>query len=350
MGIARAIAPRPRLLVLDEPTAALDVSIQAVILQLLDRLRREDDIALLFVSHDLNVVRMLCDDIVVLRQGRVVEARPSRTVFGILEIHIRARCWTPCRILSRMGGWRLPNEAVAALTERVRDDLARVAHPSMGWLEPRIGPDGREALDVLIVGGGQSGVAIAFGLMRAQVCNVLVVDRAGRGFEGPWLTYARMHTLRSPKDYTGPDLDLPNLGYQAWHEARYGAASWKALDLIGREDWAAYLGWVRDTTGVPVQSETEVVDIDTAGGGLLAVTFSDGLVRFARKVVLATGQDGAGLWWMPDFVAALPARFRAHAADPIDFSRLCGKRVGVLVSGPRRWIMLRWRWRRARRR
>jgi peptide/nickel transport system ATP-binding protein len=81
VGIARAIAPRPKLLVLDEPTAALDVSIQAVILQLLDRLRREADIALLFVSHDLNVVRMLCDDVVVLRQGRVVEAGASRAVF-----------------------------------------------------------------------------------------------------------------------------------------------------------------------------------------------------------------------------------------------------------------------------
>jgi peptide/nickel transport system ATP-binding protein len=82
IGIARAIAPRPRLLVLDEPTAALDVSIQAVILQLLDRLRREDDIALLFVSHDLNVVRMLCDELVVLREGRVVEAGASAAVFA----------------------------------------------------------------------------------------------------------------------------------------------------------------------------------------------------------------------------------------------------------------------------
>ena len=82
VGIARAIAVRPRLLVLDEPTAALDVSVQAVILQLLDRLRREDGMAFLFVSHDLNVVRMMCEHTVVLRLGRVVEAGPSAQVFA----------------------------------------------------------------------------------------------------------------------------------------------------------------------------------------------------------------------------------------------------------------------------
>jgi peptide/nickel transport system ATP-binding protein len=81
VGIARAIACRPRLLVLDEPTAALDVSVQAVVLQLLDRLRREDHLALLFVSHDLNVVRMMCDRTIVLRNGSIVEAGESRALF-----------------------------------------------------------------------------------------------------------------------------------------------------------------------------------------------------------------------------------------------------------------------------
>ncbi len=81
VGIARAIACQPRLLVLDEPTAALDVSVQAVVLQLLDRLRREDDLAFLFVSHDLNVVRMMCDRTIVLRNGRIVEQGESRALF-----------------------------------------------------------------------------------------------------------------------------------------------------------------------------------------------------------------------------------------------------------------------------
>jgi peptide/nickel transport system ATP-binding protein len=81
VGIARAIAPGPRLLVLDEPTAALDVSVQAVILHLLDRLRRETGLAFVFVSHDLNVVRMMCERTIVLQAGKIVEEGSSEDLF-----------------------------------------------------------------------------------------------------------------------------------------------------------------------------------------------------------------------------------------------------------------------------
>jgi cation diffusion facilitator CzcD-associated flavoprotein CzcO len=224
---------------------------------------------------------------------------------------------------------------LAQLEADVARDLALIAHPRAEWLEPRTS-GGQPVLDVLIVGAGQCGVVTGFALLREKVRNILVIDRAEPGREGPWLTYARMPNLRSWKDQSGPDLGIPSLTYQSWHEARFGAASWEKLELIPKEYWNDYLLWHRRVTGVPVRNGVEALSVAPArtddGLPCLAVETSEGPL-LARKLVLATGQEDAGRWWMPDCIAALPAHLRAHTADPIDFAALRGKRVAVLGAG-----------------
>ena len=104
VAIARALAAEPRLLILDESVAALDVSIQAQVLNLLMDIRSATDVSFVLISHDLAVVRQLTDDTIVVRHGRIVEAGPTARVLDHPE-----HPYTQMLRASVPGpGWKLP--------------------------------------------------------------------------------------------------------------------------------------------------------------------------------------------------------------------------------------------------
>ncbi|MES0211448.1 ABC transporter ATP-binding protein [Mesorhizobium sp. M0028] len=82
VAIARAMVLNPRFVMLDEPTSALDMSVQAQVVDLLRSLQAKHDLAYLFISHDLRVIRALANEVIVMRNGRIVEAGPSEQIFG----------------------------------------------------------------------------------------------------------------------------------------------------------------------------------------------------------------------------------------------------------------------------
>lgn len=230
-----------------------------------------------------------------------------------------------------------PNEAaVAALAARAREEIALVEYPSKEWVPPRT-YNGEPMLDALVVGGGQAGISIAFRLRREAVTNVRVVDRNPKDREGPWATFARMHTLRTPKYVSGPELGIPSLTPRAWWDARYGAETWDALGKIPRETWHEYLTWLRRTIDIPVDNDTEVADLEPLdeGGFAVHMTGPDGPETvYARTVALATGMEGCGRWSVPPMIAdALPKTLYAHTVEDIDFAALKGKRIGVIGAG-----------------
>lgn len=236
------------------------------------------------------------------------------------------------------------SQRLASLEDRVRGELALLDYPLMPWVTPRAGPGGEAVLDVLVIGAGQGGLATAFALRRERVDNVLVLDRAAPGREGPWKTYARMLTFRSPKHVTGPDLGVPSLTPQAYYRARFGDAAWDTLGKYPREGWQDYLDWYRTTLDLPVRHRTEATRIEPVGDGsrhdLLRVQLratgaggQEGSL-LARKVVLATGIEGNGDWRLPDLdLGCLPPERYAHTNWAFDVSAHRGRRIAVLGAG-----------------
>lgn len=230
---------------------------------------------------------------------------------------------------------RPSKKGLEALQRRLDEDLERLCYPAANWLPVTAGPNGAAVVDVVVIGAGMCGLAAAFGLLRTGIRNIRILDRAPAGQEGPWVTYARMETLRSPKQLVGPAMGMASLTFRAWYEAQYGKAGWERLDKIPRTMWMDYLVWYKDALGLPVENGVAVERIEAAENGLLRleVTGAEADVLYARKVVLATGRDGLGGPFVPRFMDGVSRRFWAHSSDEIDFAPLRGKRVGVIGAG-----------------
>lgn len=222
------------------------------------------------------------------------------------------------------------------LADTARATLAYLDYPTRAWTLPRTGPDGTEAADVLVAGAGINGLAIAFLLAREKVARVRVIDSAPEGREGPWLGFARMRWLRTPKELVGPDLGVAPLSFPAWYEARFGRAAWERLERAPNAVWMDYLRWFRAAAGIAVENGTTLLSVEEGPEGLFACRLlgpQGESVAHARRVVLATGVLGAGGPQMPREIAALPGHLRAHSSDAIDFAALAGRRVAVIGAG-----------------
>jgi cation diffusion facilitator CzcD-associated flavoprotein CzcO len=230
-----------------------------------------------------------------------------------------------------------PPPGLAALEARLRQDLSWLGLPAKRWVPPRT-VDGQSVLEVAIVGAGMAGLALGASLTHMGVPAVLF-DRAPTGFEGPWATTARMETLRSPKELTGPALGLPALTFRAWFEAQFGLEAWAALDKIPRLQWADYLRWYRQVLALDVRNLQRVTDLRPRADGTVELHLADdaqggrAYMVLARHVVLATGRDGLGGPWVPAWAADIPRERWVHSSDAWDGARFRGQRVAVIGGG-----------------
>lgn len=229
--------------------------------------------------------------------------------------------------------------SIEDLNDRVKTDLDFLNFRGKDWLQPLEHPEGH-VYDVIIVGGGQSGLGTAFALLQERISNILIIDENPAGYEGPWETYARMITLRTPKHLTSIDLGIPSLTFRAWWEAQKGPEGWESLDKIPRSDWMNYLRWYREILNLPVLNEIKLMLIepepDETGIHRLHITGAGTQAKqlLARKVILATGIQGGGEWHVPALIAEnIPKALYAHTSEAIDFSSLLGQKIAILGGG-----------------
>ena len=184
--IAMALANRPDLFIADEPTTALDVTVQAQILKLLKELQSKLGMALLFITHDLNIVRKIADDVCVMQRGRIVEAGPVGGVFGAPR-----HAYTKALLAAEPKGQ--PAVSDVSAPEIVRADNLRVWFPvKRGLLRRTVG-------HIKAVDG------ISFSLRKGQTLGV--VGESGSGKTTLGLATLRLIRSEGPIVFLGQNID-----------------------------------------------------------------------------------------------------------------------------------------------
>lgn len=214
------------------------------------------------------------------------------------------------------------------LEAQLHEELSFLEYPTAPWVNPA----GDGVYDVAIIGGGMGGLTAAFALMREGITNLQVFDSNPAGMEGPWMTYARMPTLRSPKGLAGLALGLPKLTFRAWYTAQYGENSWGNLYKIPTPLWMEYLCWYKKVLMISVKNQCAICSIEPIGN-VLELSAENGEKFLARKVILATGRSGFGGEQLPSCAACLPKELYAHTCERIDFDLLKGKKICILGVG-----------------
>jgi len=222
---------------------------------------------------------------------------------------------------------------LAALEAQLAQDLDFLELPAKPWVPVR-SHDGVPVRDVVVIGAGMCGLAATAKLVLTGITNVVAYDAATAGLEGPWVTFARMQTLRSPKNLHGPALGLPQLTFRAWFTAQWGVETWQSLDKIPKRQWMDYLVWYRKVLGLPVRNGVRMTGISPIGD-LIAIDIEGAETGrvLTRHLVLATGRSGLGGFAVPDFLKGIDRAYWSHSADDIDFDALKGKRVAVIGAG-----------------
>ncbi len=225
------------------------------------------------------------------------------------------------------------------LQNDVERDLNYIRHPNRDWIAPRYTASGQKILDVAIIGGGQTGLTMAFSMLQHNIDNIMVFDKNRENFAGSWINIGRMKSLRTPKTTTGPDLGIPVLSVKSWYSAKYSPEAWDQLVYIPRLEWHDYLNWFRRVLNLPVQFESQAGPLnwdEINSYFMFEVTTDDSTeIVYARKVILAVGLEGSGEWMIPDFVKenVSPENY-SQAVYYIPPEKLKDKKVAVLGAGP----------------